>query len=105
MDWMRCTSKDGAGGYRDTATSTASAPSSAAASTFFLIALIFAGVVFGSSSYSILVGVSAAPQSAALAGPYRITSVEWRNKDGSWTMTTGSWSRPVLPDHAELALQ
>jgi hypothetical protein len=70
--------------------------SSAEASTFFLIALIIPSIlVLGSSSVLILLGVSAAPQS--------VSSVEWRNEDGSWTVTTGGWAQPVLPDYAGLA--
>jgi hypothetical protein len=84
---MLCASEDGACGYRNAATSTASASISAAVSTFFLISLIFAGVVIGCSSYYIFVSASAAPQSVALAGPIRVTSVERRNEDGSWTET------------------
>jgi hypothetical protein len=98
-----CAVEDDAGGYRDTATSTSSTSSSATASTFCLAAVVPAGVGIGSSSEFIIFAVSAAPKSAALANPFDVTAVKWRNEDGSWTVTTGGWSRPVLPNHAELA--
>jgi hypothetical protein len=77
------------GGFRNTG----SAAASSAWACLLLIVLVFAGVGL------ILIGdsFSATPQS--LAGPatpvLTIVAVQWYSSKG--------WSRPVLPDHGELA--
>ena len=76
---------------------TGSAAASSAWACLVLFVLVFAGVLIGAVSL-ILIGAcfSAKPQS--LAGPATpfgtILAVRWPNK---------GWSRPVLPDHGELA--
>ncbi len=76
---------------------TGSAAASSAWACLVLFVLFFAGVLTGAVSL-ILIGAcfSAKPQS--LAGPATpfgtILAVRWPNK---------GWSRPVLPDHGELA--
>ena len=85
---------------------------SAAASSvwvcLFLFVLVFAGVVvgvglwhfsyahFSFSATRISAGILAMPQSVAgPATPLKILSVQWYSSKG--------WSRPMLPDHGELA--
>ena len=76
---------------------TGSAAASSAWACLVLFVLVFAGVLIGAVSL-ILIGAcfSAKPQS--LAGPATpfgtILAVRWPNK---------GWSRPLLPDHGELA--
>ena len=85
------------GGFRQPTNGTASAVagSSAAWACLLLLGLIFAGVVG-----LILVGarISASPPRSLAAGPatpaFTILAVRWPNK---------GWSRPLLPDHGELA--
>ena len=74
----------------------------------FLFVLVFAGVVvgvglwhfsyahFSFSATPISAGILATPQSlAGPATPLKILSVQWYSSKG--------WSRPMLPDHGELA--
>ena len=76
---------------------TASATTGSASNSAYLLTvtvLIIAALVIGGGLGLFGFGISAAaPQS--LAGPLRVTAVRWQNED---------WSRPVLPDHAELAV-
>ena len=93
-------------------------------STHNLIAVlvIAAGVILCGGLALFGCGASAAPKSESFACPLRhspadplrvgewtISAVQWRNE--SWTRPAGvgvgisgkAWSRPLLPDHAELA--
>ena len=75
---------------------TGSAAASSAWASLLLLVLVFAGVLIGAVSL-ILIGAcfSAKPQSlAGPATPFGTLAVRWPDK---------GWSRPVLPDHGELA--
>ena len=97
QDWMPSLMGGTSGGFRQPTNGTASAVagSSAAWACLLLLGLIFAGVVG-----LILVGarISASPPRSLAAGPatpaFTILAVRWPNK---------GWSRPLLPDHGELA--
>ena len=97
QDWMPSLMGGTSGGFRQPTNGTASAVagSSAAWACLLLLGLIFAGVVG-----LIFVGarISASPPRSLAAGPatpaFTILAVRWPNK---------GWSRPLLPDHGELA--
>ncbi len=74
------------------------AGSSAAWACLLLLGLIFAGVVVGGGLILVGARISASPPLSLADGPATpagtILAVRWPNK---------GWSRPLLPDHGELA--
>ena len=92
------------GGFREptngclNGTASAVAGSSAAWACLLLLGLIFAGVVVGGGLILVGARISASPPRSLAAGPatpaFTILAVRWPNK---------GWSRPLLPDHGELA--
>ena len=83
----------GASGVRDVV-DTASATSSVTNLANLLIALIIAAVVIGGGLVFFGSDISAVAAPSLVGQAVQATSVRWPNK---------GWSRPVLPDHAELA--
>ena len=93
QDWMSGAMFGSASDAGDTASATTGSASNSAY-LLTVTVLIIAALVIGGGLGLFGFGISAAaPQS--LAGPLRVTAVRWQNED---------WSRPVLPDHAELAV-
>lgn len=100
QDWMPSLMGGTSGGFRQPTNGTASAVagSSAAWACLLLLGLIFAGVVVGGGLILVGARISASPPRSLAAGPatpaFTILAVRWPNK---------GWSRPLLPDHGELA--
>ena len=104
QDWMPSLMGGTSGGFREptngclNGTASAVAGSSAAWACLLLLGLIFAGVVVGGGLILVGARISASPPRSLAAGPatpaFTILAVRWPNK---------GWSRPLLPDHGELA--